>query len=155
MASIGIEILKIQVLARWESDVVLRYVREAPLAAIATDVKRARPRHAEIGHPQLAIEDIKEEIAAKVIAELAQRAPQSECPAASRRVAIRNPATNTVHSAPADRGMIPPRCCTLLAGGGSAAACMTSSPKPPRGHRDAASASGRKLKPNVPGLGAA
>lgn len=108
LASIGIEIFKIQVLARWESDIVLRYVREAPLAAIATDVKRARSCHTDCGHPPLAIEDMKEEITVKVLAELEQKARQPERMAPSRRVAIRNPATKIFHSAPADRGTIPP-----------------------------------------------
>lgn len=143
MASIGIEILKIQVLARWESDVVLRYVREAPLAAIATDVKRARLRHAEAGPPALAIEDIKEEIAAEVLSELAQRAASSEGPAQARRVAIRNPATKIFHSAPAENGeWLPRRFGTPPAGGASAAACWTSSRWPLRGRRAVASALG-------------
>jgi len=43
LASMGIDVLLIQLMARWSSDVVLRYVSEAPLAAI-TDVFRGRAR---------------------------------------------------------------------------------------------------------------
>lgn len=109
LASIVIEILKIQVLARWESDVVLRYVHKAPLAAIVTDVERARLRHTEAEQPKLAIEDIKEEITAKVLAEIKHRSAPLEPPAPPLRVAIRNLATKTFHSAPAERGLLPPR----------------------------------------------
>lgn len=43
-----------------------------------------------------------------MLSELAQRAVSSEGPALARRVAIRNPATNIFHPAPAERGMSPP-----------------------------------------------
>jgi len=43
LAALGIDVLLIQLMARWSSDVVLRYVSEAPLAAI-TDAYRGRAR---------------------------------------------------------------------------------------------------------------
>jgi len=43
LAALGIDVLLIQLMARWSSDVVLRYVSEAPLAAI-TDAYRGRTR---------------------------------------------------------------------------------------------------------------
>lgn len=42
LASIGIEVAKIQVLARWSSDVVLRYIGESHIQSISQDVKKAR-----------------------------------------------------------------------------------------------------------------
>ena len=42
LAAIGVEVPKIQTLARWSSDVVLRYLGEAHIGAIAGDVRRAR-----------------------------------------------------------------------------------------------------------------
>jgi len=43
LAASGVDVLLIQLMARWSSDVVLRYVSEAPLAAI-TDAFRGRSR---------------------------------------------------------------------------------------------------------------
>ena len=39
-ASIGLEMFKIQILARWGSPVILRYVAEAPLQSITMDVQK-------------------------------------------------------------------------------------------------------------------
>ena len=39
-ASIGLEVFKIQILARWGSPVILRYVSEAPLQTITVDVQK-------------------------------------------------------------------------------------------------------------------
>jgi hypothetical protein len=40
LASIGLELFKLMVLARWAGPTILRYVSEAPLAHITADVKR-------------------------------------------------------------------------------------------------------------------
>lgn len=99
LASIGIEILKIQILARWESEVVLRYVREAPLATIATDVKKARLDKADLPPAHLALEDIKEDVKGRVLAEMEATAKESEPTRdKSRRVSILDsgPTTHTV-----------------------------------------------------------
>ena len=37
LASHGMELFKLQLLARWASDVILRYVRESPLTTLTTD----------------------------------------------------------------------------------------------------------------------
>ena len=39
LAALGIEVVKIMVLARWAGETVLRYIREAPLAHLADEVK--------------------------------------------------------------------------------------------------------------------
>lgn len=39
LAALGIEVVKIMVLARWAGETVLRYIREAPLAHLAEEVK--------------------------------------------------------------------------------------------------------------------
>ena len=39
LAGIGIEIKKIQVMARWDSDVVLHYIKTAPMASVTEDVR--------------------------------------------------------------------------------------------------------------------
>jgi hypothetical protein len=44
-ASMGLDMLKIQVLARWGSAVILRYVAEAPLQSITTDIKKRMSVH--------------------------------------------------------------------------------------------------------------
>ena len=44
-ASQGLELFKIQILARWGSAMVLRYVAEAPLQAITTDIKKRMSVH--------------------------------------------------------------------------------------------------------------
>ena len=38
LASLGVELIKIMVLARWAGDTILRYVREAPLSNLADEV---------------------------------------------------------------------------------------------------------------------
>ena len=40
LASVGIEICKTQLLGRWGSGVILRYVREAPLCVVSADYRR-------------------------------------------------------------------------------------------------------------------
>ena len=45
MASIAIDIWLIQLLARWSSEVVMRYVREAPLARVTDTYKRRMAHH--------------------------------------------------------------------------------------------------------------
>ena len=42
LATAGIEIFKIQLLARWRSPIVLRYAQDAPLAALTTDFNTRR-----------------------------------------------------------------------------------------------------------------
>jgi len=44
LAGLGLEVFKIQVLARWSSDVVLRYIGDRHLATIATDCTRLLDR---------------------------------------------------------------------------------------------------------------
>ena len=39
LAAVGVEIIKIMVLARWSSEVVLRYVKDAPLVGLSEQVK--------------------------------------------------------------------------------------------------------------------
>ena len=41
LSSIGIELLKIQMLARWASTIITHYTRLAPLRSITADFKRA------------------------------------------------------------------------------------------------------------------
>jgi len=41
MASIGLPLISIQLMARWDSDVVSRYVGEAPLAQVTAEYRRA------------------------------------------------------------------------------------------------------------------
>ena len=40
MAAHGLELFKLQLLARWSSDVILRYVRESPLKTLTSDYLR-------------------------------------------------------------------------------------------------------------------
>ena len=40
LAGIGLDVFKIQLLGRWSSDVVLRYVRDAPLSIVSADYRR-------------------------------------------------------------------------------------------------------------------
>ena len=50
LASIGVEVVKIAILARWSSNVVLRYVREAPLDNIADEVKALESKRDLLRH---------------------------------------------------------------------------------------------------------
>ena len=49
LAGIGLEASKIQSLARWSSDIVLPYVADAHIAAIAADCKIARAQAVAVG----------------------------------------------------------------------------------------------------------
>ena len=40
LAGLGLDVFKIQLLGRWSSDVVLRYVRDAPLKIVSADYRR-------------------------------------------------------------------------------------------------------------------
>ena len=44
LASLGVEVVKIIVLARWAGDMVLRYIKEASLACLHEDVKALESR---------------------------------------------------------------------------------------------------------------
>ena len=43
LASVGIELYKLSLLARWSSPVIMRYVGEAPMAEMTNDCKRSLP----------------------------------------------------------------------------------------------------------------
>ena len=45
LASSGLELFKLQLLARWSSDVILRYVRESPLSRVTSDYLRESQSH--------------------------------------------------------------------------------------------------------------
>ena len=47
LASMGIELFNIQLLARWQSDVILQYVMEAPMCLVTDDHKRKTLKHLE------------------------------------------------------------------------------------------------------------
>ena len=57
LASLGIEVLVIMCLARWQSQVVLRYIREAPLAAL-TDTYKTLARRAAVKEGSDTISDL-------------------------------------------------------------------------------------------------
>ena len=38
MAALGVEVIKIMILARWSGDTVLRYIKDAPLANLPNEV---------------------------------------------------------------------------------------------------------------------
>ena len=53
LASLGVEVVKIMVLARWSGSTVFRYTKEAPLDSLPKDVKALgeTKRHCRFGFP--------------------------------------------------------------------------------------------------------
>ena len=57
LSSLGIELLKIQMLARWASPIITHYTRLAPLRSITNDFKRAMLNTGPRQENKLAIKD--------------------------------------------------------------------------------------------------
>lgn len=120
LARIGVELHKIQLLGRWDSDIILRYVREAPLAAITQDVRALVSAGSCANALDVqGLEEIKQELRNEVghvfeawaseqaLAAAARAAVPTPAPE-PRHAVVRNPATRMLPRALKDRMATPP-----------------------------------------------